>query len=196
MKKIKIKYKCLNCGFPSDVKVNYCKNCFDEKYFDKVFFYFYYKTPIDGIIKNMKFNNNIRSVYLLRRICKYLSLPEPLKYDIITMVPSHWKRRFIRLFHPADIMTKEISKLHNITLIKPAVRKRKTTYQWQLKYKERFRNIKGAFNLVRDVRNKNILLVDDIYTSGATVNELSKLFKYSGAKIVDCFILSIPEKLG
>ena len=112
------------------------------------------------------------------------------RYDIIMTIPTHWIRRLKRFIHPADIVAKELSKREDIPFKKILKRRRLTKYQWALDSRERFKNVKGSFILCDDVEGLNILLIDDIYTSGATLNEACLLLKKAGANVIDCYIVA------
>jgi predicted amidophosphoribosyltransferase len=73
------------------------------------------------------------------------------------------------------------------------VRERETSAQTQLSEEERRRNVRGAFALdpEKSVADKTIVLVDDVYTSGATVNECSRMLKRGGAK--DVYVLTLAR---
>ena len=76
-------------------------------------------------------------------------------------------------------------------------KKKKTPPQSQLKRQERLNNLAGAFCLKKKstVRGKRILLVDDIFTTGSTINECAKILKASGAERVDFFTIARSQAL-
>jgi len=113
--------------------------------------------------------------------------------DFILYVPLHKKKLRTRGFDQAFLIAKEISKLSNIPLKRDLLfKKKETTSQAALKRQIRINNLKGAF-AVRDsnsLEEKNILLVDDVITTGATVNECSKILKQNGANRIEVFSLA------
>jgi ComF family protein len=186
-----IKVYCNSCGFPTELKTNYCKNCTEKRHFNYTYYNFYYKDVIRTIIREIKFNNNVKAIFFLKSLCKKILRADLIRrYDIITVVPTHWLRRLKRLIHPADIIAKELSKRLNIPYKVVLKRKRLTEYQWMLKKKERSKNVRGSFKLCYEVKGLNILLIDDIYTSGATAFEASRVLKRAGANVIDCYILA------
>lgn len=186
-----IKDYCYSCGFPTELKTNYCKNCIEKRHFNYTYYNFYYKGVIKTLIREIKFNNNVKAIFFLRSLCrKILRIDLRKRYDIITTVPTHWLRRLKRLIHPVDIIAKELSKRLAIPYKVVLKRKRLTEYQWMLKQKQRFSNVRGTFKLCYEVKGLNILLIDDIYTSGATIAETSRVLKRAGANAVDCYILA------
>lgn len=186
-----IKNYCSSCGFPAGLKTTYCRYCSDKKNFQYTYFNFNYKGAVKTIITDIKFKNSIKAIHLLKHMArKILKVDFVRRYDIISPIPTHWLRRLKRFIHPADIVAKELSKRENIPFKKILKRRRLTKYQWTLDHRERFKNVRGSFMLCNKVEGLNILLIDDIYTSGATLNEASLLLKKAGASVVDCYILA------
>lgn len=113
--------------------------------------------------------------------------------DFILYVPLHKKKLRERGFDQAFLIAREISKLSNIPLKADLLfKKKETPPQAALKKQVRIKNLKGAFD-VRDsssLKGKNVLLVDDVITTGVTVNECSKVLKENGADRVDVFTLA------
>lgn len=107
--------------------------------------------------------------------------------DLIVSVPLHPRRLRWRGFNQAVLLGREVGKAWGLPL-DPFVlnRKTETASQTGLSLNERRRNVRGAFALAprRSVEGMRLLLVDDIYTSGATVNECARVLLRSGAREV------------
>ncbi|WDV46116.1 ComF family protein [Clostridiaceae bacterium M8S5] len=117
-----------------------------------------------------------------------------LDFDIIIPVPLNKKRLLERGFNQAELLSKCISKHSNSRVItKSLVRTKNTRRQNKLNRKDRLKNIKGAFTVRNKevIANKNIILVDDIYTTGTTINECCKELTKSGAKSIYVLTLAI-----
>lgn len=118
---------------------------------------------------------------------------------LVTPVPLHWMRKNWRGFNQAEILAKIISEILSLEFT-PNVLKRErfTKPQTQLKRKERLKNVQGIFALEKDakekIQNKSILLVDDVWTTGATIKECGKLLKRNGAASVWALTLTRPIK--
>ncbi|MCP4350788.1 MAG: ComF family protein [Desulfobacterales bacterium] len=121
--------------------------------------------------------------------------------DIVAPVPLHIKRLRKRGFNQAYLIIrdwKRIAEALNIDLSclqaewEVIVRNRWTDPQVGLKRKERIENIKGAFSVpdFSKIKGKRILIVDDVYTTGATANECSKILLAGGAEYVDVLTLA------
>jgi ComF family protein len=107
--------------------------------------------------------------------------------DLIVPVPLHAKRLRWRGFNQSVLLARQISRSYGVAM-DPFVlfRSQETPPQTQLSEEERRRNVRGVFavNPDRPVDGKRLLLVDDVYTSGATVNECSRTLRRAGAKEV------------
>lgn len=101
-------------------------------------------------------------------------------FDIIVPIPLHWTRYAWRGFNQAEEMAKAISKQSNKPIIHFLKRVRRTNYQSSLNKKERSLNLQAAFEIALSVsdynkyKNLRILLVDDLYTTGSTIQEAIK----------------------
>ncbi len=117
-----------------------------------------------------------------------------LRAELIVPVPLHPKRLRWRGFNQSLLLARQVSRAYG-TPVDPfvVVRRRETPPQTQLTEEERRRNMRGAFavNSGTPIKNKTILLVDDVYTSGATVNECSRVLRRAGAKAV--YVLTLAR---
>ncbi|MFQ5902686.1 MAG: double zinc ribbon domain-containing protein [Candidatus Binatia bacterium] len=129
---------------------------------------------------------------LMARGCSEFFLGCPL--DIIIPVPLHPKRLRWRGFNQAVILAREVGRLWHVPM-DPFIlfRSRETPPQTQLPEEERRKNVRRAFSLnpEKSVRGRTLLLVDDVYTSGATVNECSRTLIRAGAKGV--YVLTLAR---
>jgi ComF family protein len=114
-------------------------------------------------------------------------------YDIIVPVPLHTERLRWRGFNQSLLLAQAIGRGQQIP-VDPFLleRIRSTVPQTQLNERERQANVRGAFAVVAAERlqGKHVLLVDDVYTSGATVQECAKTLRREGAAAVDVFTLA------
>ncbi|MGA1847378.1 ComF family protein [Deferribacter abyssi] len=141
-----------------------------------------------SLLKYYKFHFGFKKLTIFDRLLTGLTLSD--NYHVVTPVPVYILRRFVRLVQPAYYLSKLISKKFSIRYKTILKRVRMTEYQWKLRKNLRIKNIKGAFECIGYVNNLKILLVDDIITTGSTINECAKILKKSGAKKVDVFCLS------
>ncbi len=108
---------------------------------------------------------------------------EPI--DGMISVPLHKRRQRHREFNQSQLLTRHLADKTNIPqLCDVVIRNRWTRPQVHLKPEERSQNVRGAYTVIRPdaIKGKNLLIVDDIVTTGSTVNELSKELHENGAK--------------
>jgi ComF family protein len=111
------------------------------------------------------------------------------KADMIIPVPIHLLKRLRRKYNQSELLAKAISNISSVEYEPRILRKIKQTRQQEgLSGKVRRKNVVGSFgvdeNYAKLLENKNIILVDDVFTTGATVNECSKIIKKYKAKSV------------
>ncbi|MGZ3512977.1 MAG: ComF family protein [Thermodesulfobacteriota bacterium] len=119
-------------------------------------------------------------------------------FDLLIPVPLHPQRLRERGFNQALLLVKEISFRTGIPYGKTVLQKKRPTIpQVTLSGMERERGLRGAFHVTggEGLLGKSVLLVDDVYTTGATVNECSKVLRRGGAKRVDVLTLAHAIKI-
>ena len=158
-----------------------------QKYFDYLFCALKYENIIREKIIQYKFNEKS---YLYKTFAKIIIKNKKIYsffklYDIIIAVPMHKSKKNIRGYNQSELVAKEIAKQMELVMEKDTLIKvKKTQVQSTLTKSKRMENIKDAFGIKNSdkIKNKKIILVDDIYTTGSTVNECSKVLKKAGAK--------------
>lgn len=104
--------------------------------------------------------------------------------DALVPVPLHKRRERTRGFNQARLLCQEISRLRDIAVLDRALTRVKATRpQIELTAKQRFSNVRNAFQVTRPetISGKNVLLVDDMFTTGATLRECARTLKRAGA---------------
>lgn len=113
--------------------------------------------------------------------------------DVIIPVPLHYTRIIKRKYNQSAILAKEIAKKRDVEIILDClVRTKKTIPQVMCSGKDRRKNVKGAFEVIdkKKVKGKRVVLIDDVYTTGATLNECTKTLLKAGAKSVDTLTIA------
>jgi predicted amidophosphoribosyltransferase len=110
-------------------------------------------------------------------------VPRPAA-DVITYIPPDGDRSLKRGHHPAQRLARELSEDWGLELRPLLARTRRVEQQATLPLAERRRNVRGAFRASRDLPRR-IVLVDDVYTSGATVNAAASALRAAGARRVE-----------
>lgn len=178
---------CLHCSNIITGSGKYCLHCKGKKFdCDKIISPFIYDGIIKKFIVGLKFNNK---KYYAQSLAYYMAmtfLKENFPCDIITCVPICNKRLKQRGYNQAELLASEFAKIVNIDF-DPAVLKRvkETPTQIFLNYSDRQKNLIDAFKVDKKiVKDKNVVIIDDVYTTGATITECSKALKKAGAKTV------------
>lgn len=115
------------------------------------------------------------------------------KNFIIIPIPLHSGRKRQRGFNQAELLGQFIAKDMNLEFCDTLKRIKNNKPQAKMKnHEERAKNIAGCFKIKNPeiVRGKNILLIDDVYTSGATMNEAAKILKENGARKIIAVVLA------
>jgi len=171
--------------FSNNRKTTYKRN--QGVYYDGIFGTFEYDGKIKELIRKYKYQHK---AYLFRTFSKLMFKTlrdDKIDGDIILSVPLHRQREWQRGYNQAHLLAKEISKMTNIEYDKKILRRVKITNCLALCNKKQRRSIiKGAFliNTPQKIKNKKVILIDDVFTTGATINECSKVLKQNGAKKV------------
>ena len=115
--------------------------------------------------------------------------------DALVPVPLHWRRLWARRFNQSAHLAKAISSGSGVPLAENALRRVKpTAQQVGLSQAERATNVQGAFRVPPDgkaeVAGRNLILIDDVLTSGATVDACARSLLRAGAKRVDVLVFA------
>lgn len=113
------------------------------------------------------------------------ALPRDERFDVITAVPLHWRRRWQRGFNQAELLAREIGRKSGVPFARTLRRVRATRAQAGLSNTARRRNVSTAFECRRNSRarlaGKRVLLIDDVMTTGSTAAACARALKDAGA---------------
>lgn len=157
-------------------------------------FVFEKEKPLQHLIHSLKYMENFRIGIFLGKIAGEL-LKEEIKSwkgDILIPVPLHRLKKAERGYNQSFYIAKGISSVLKIPVEKSAIkRKRFTETQTELTLEERQNNISCAFTVTgsKKLTGRNIILVDDVITTGATISECGRVLKENGA--AEIFALSV-----
>ncbi len=193
----RIKDRCLGCGNPRTG----C-TCFKNKFTLLLASPFVYEGNLRKAIHRFKFDGETDLAKFFGKESAECVAHEfgDVKFDIVTCVPQTKRKRRKRGYNQSALLAKVIAKqlslpYDELLLIKT----RETADQHGLKGNARIKNLKDAFaaDNPESVKDKTILLCDDIKTTGATLNECRKTLLKAGAAAVCCTTIAVtPEKLG
>lgn len=177
---------CQRCGFPVLHPVScYCDACFEKPpYFDQVLALFHYLWPVHHWVQQLKFQRKLEvaSYFGQLMVERFQFVIAP---DIIIPIPLHAQRQKSRGFNQAIELAKPLAKALSIPLSTSIAKRIKaTTPQSSTASRARWLNVEDAFLIEGNVVGKSILIIDDVMTTGATVNALSLALKQAGAAFV------------
>ena len=179
---------CPKCAKPSSASRT-CADCLSRPWasVDSVCALFQYLYPVNRLIQHMKFKQGIDAANSLGRILGSLPLYSggPLP-DSIIPVPLHSSRLVSRGYNQSVELARPLSKQLGIAVDTNACkRNRATVPQTELPAKKRKQNVHNAFSIAKRVSYKHVLLIDDVITTGSTVNELARALRLAGVNRVD-----------
>lgn len=180
---------CPECGKISQLG-KYCTNCKARLHFslDAVLIAARFDAgPTKELIHNLKYNGLAELSELLGEIVyKRILAESPMSNLIVTFVPLHRRRLGDRGYNQAELIANYVCHRLDVPCAQTLKRIRNTTTQTKLSRQDRLANIQSAFRCISPeiVVSKNILLIDDVMTTGATLNECAKVLKKAGAKKV------------
>lgn len=191
--------RCKKCGKPV-MKENqeYCWDCQHHKHFyDRGFSVWEHQPVVADAIYQFKYHNRrIYSRFFAREMVKsYRSIIQKWDIDLIVPIPISKNRRRKRGYNQAELLAREISKETGIPYVANSfVRYKDTSPQKMLDVKERKKNLRNAFAWKGRRRPpENILLIDDIYTTGNTIDSAAITLKKAGVKKVYFLTISIGQ---
>ena len=165
------------------------------KYFENLLYIFKYEGLIRKILIDYKFNEkSYICVSFVKFIINNKKMFEKLKsYDTIIPVPISKKRMKERGYNQSSLIAKELSKKIKIDLeINCLIKVKNIKEQSKLNKEQREKNIQNVYELKnkQKIINKKILLIDDIYTTGSTVNECSKILEQGKPAKIDVLVVA------
>ena len=178
-------------GSLSTIQISSCS----VEIIDRVITSFNYKFPVNKLIHQFKYHQKltIASALGLELASTVLKVSTSLP-DCILPVPLHKLRYFRRGFNQAleiaNVVANELGLLVDADIL---LRTRNTLAQFALIARERNRNLRGAFRLSSIPEYKHVAIIDDVITTGATVNEIARLLKLAGVQRVEAWACASAE---
>lgn len=181
--------RCPVCALPTP-GASVCGACLKQPpHFDATQAVFRYEFPVDSLIRSLKYAHRLASADFLGRTL--MQLPAPFRPDLILPVPLSPARLAERGFNQALELARPLARALGVSPeIDRIHRRRDTTPQASLPWKERATNIRHAFECDVDLTGKAVLVVDDVMTTGATLDELARTLKARGAVRVENRVLA------
>jgi competence protein ComFC len=204
---------CSSCGFSfynykdnSNPEINtneglkICLSCLHQpKIFSSFSYCFLYNEAIFKLVNQFKYLDNTNLKYYLVNFLQPKFIKQNFKdIDIVIPVPIFWLRMFKRKFNHSAYLAQLIADIYSFSYNPFILQKIKHTKpQMQLNGLSRLKNLKNTFSVNTKynnlLKNKKILLIDDVVTTGSTIYECSKILKRAGAKEVHILVLARVE---
>lgn len=178
--------RCAVCVAPYEVYEGRCKTCRHRRLFTAgIVRVADYTPPWRGLFRAYKYRGREDlGVQLGAWLSKVVAAaPWVGRIEALTAVPTHWKRRIRSPVYPAHGLTARVAKTLGLPQLPLLRRVRAGPHQIGLDFDQRKANVRDAFALRRGVelRDARLLLIDDVKTTGATINECAKVLRKGGA---------------
>lgn len=196
--------RCIFCGKPLEPGEEVCSDCRERlpvtdrhsgvqtgRWFHLCLSPFFLEGPVREAMHRYKFshqeaNGVIFGRWMARSAQAYF--PEP--FDLITWVPVHWRRRWERGFDQSRLLAKEVARAYGVKPVQTLKKLRHTQPLSQSKggAAKRRALVEGVYSLScsQHLEGKRVLLVDDVITTGSTLDEASRILRQAGAAEVCC----------
>jgi ComF family protein len=173
---------CPKCGEPAPAIEGLCGLCIKgEHVFDFARSALLFTQPLRQIIHHLKYSERVSLARPLGDILKDCLEREPFTGDVIIPVPLHRSRERERGFNQAELIAARLGRPVATRLV---TRRKNTPSQTGLSRNQRKRNLASAFEVRGTVKGR-VIVVDDVYTTGSTMNEIAKTLKRAGAEKVE-----------
>ena len=190
---------CHRCGAsagPGSVLADGCAFCRGKRLaWDRLARLSLYDEPLDGWVKQMKFARQWSWAPHLGRLLAS-QVGEPIEADkmVVTYVPMHWRRRWRRGFNQAELMAWSLAKARGWPMVPLLKRTSWTPPQPSVIPSQREANVRKSFAVREaDLTGWQVLVVDDIKTSGATLGTCCRLLKDAGARSIQVAVAAVAD---
>ncbi len=192
---------CLKCGVALQNMSEFCQTCkFTEREFALARAPVLYRSAAAKLVKDYKAGDKFLAPYFARMMADYYVRElKPYGIDAVTFVPSDKIKTKSRGYNQSQVLSELFCKETGLPLLPDALAEVRTTRkQALLPAAERAKNVEGAYAVTGGfdktrLKKKNILLIDDIFTTGSTANECAKVLKKAGTKAVYVLTLATGE---
>ena len=198
------------CGMCGEINENYiCNNCYENikkikkcvinEYNNRNFSKHLYIFKYEGIIRNKIIEYKFEDKgYLYKMFAKIILSDKKTcnfikKYDVIIPVPISKKRKKKRGYNQSELVANELAqKLNQDIWTDIIIKKKDNQPQSELNKLERIKNVEDIYEINKpiEVKNKKVLLLDDIYTTGSTVNEIARKLKQNQTQEIGVITLA------
>jgi len=184
---------CPGCGGELDGVLEICRKCLREekRLWKKAVSVFRMTGTAQELIHRYKYSNTPEMARPFGKLAAEALIKNGIKVDFIVPTPLHWLRSFLRGFNQATLLAEVISEETGIPVMDIMKRTKWTKQQARLSRKERKKNLKGAFSVKKQeiCKNRSILLLDDVMTTGSTLSAAAAELMKAGAHEINVLVL-------
>ncbi len=190
---------CHRCGAskgPGTETLYGCSFCHNKRFhWDRMTRLSRYDEPVDQWIKAMKFNRQWTwATWFGKQAASRIHANLPDNRLLVTAVPMHPLRRWYRGYNQSELMAKSLARTKGWTYMHLIHRREYTRPQTAVATSQRMNNIRRSFRMAPvDLSGHEIILVDDIKTTGATLSVCARLLRRAGAQSVHCVVAAVAE---
>ena len=167
---------------------NKCLNCHGVEFsFLRIFSYFYFDKIVKNAVLNLKYNKRPKVGVALGNILGKELLNEGFdeKKSFVIPIPLNYKKYFKRGYNQSHFIAKGVAEITNMNFYNALYRNKNTQTQTKLSRHEREKNVENAFSINKKIlleipKDSNLFIVDDVFTTGSTLNECAKVLKRAG----------------
>lgn len=182
--------RCPRCALPT-MHGEVCGRCLARPpLYDSTLAAFRYAFPIDKLMQSFKYGHRLALGGYFGRQLAALG-DDGHRADVIVPLPLHPRRLRERGFNQALELARPLARAWRIPIDARSCRRiRHTAVQAELPWRERARNVRGAFDCASDFTGKRLLLIDDVMTTGSSLDELARTVKLHGAAEVVLLVVA------
>ncbi len=167
----------------------------DRGHYDRVRAVARHDGPARAIVHGLKYRDRLDVVRLMARLMARSGAALIAEADLVVPVPLHWRRRLSRRFNQSAEIARRLAATAGKPYLPDAViRRQSTRQQVGLTQRQRAANVRRAFSVpdaaVAQVAGRHVLLIDDVFTSGATASAAARVLKRAGADTVDVLVFT------
>ena len=184
---------CLRCADPVRDGGTLCRACSGRPFACRlVRAAFLYRGPAPALVHAFKYRGRRAAARAAGRwmACLLPRFPELSGHDTLAPVPLHPRRLRERGYNQAGLLAAEVARALGLPVLDLLQRAKATRPQWDLDRRSRARNLAGAFVAAPQARGKSVLLIDDVCTSGASLEECGRALLRAGAARVTAYVLA------
>lgn len=181
---LSVENRCHGCGGPNESALAVCSACmeFPKRRYQDALAVMEYAGPGRTLIQKMKFCNHPELARPLAHLALEKLKESGMEFEVIVPVPLHWRRFLTRSYNQTTLLASLISQATGKPVVNALKKTRFTPHQSRLKKSERQKNLKHSFAINSpDIAGKQILLIDDVITTGATADAAAKVLLENGA---------------